>query len=172
MRRTARRCVTALFRSFGNLEVSVAFKRWLYRGGRPHTLAKVLNRGWAIVHSLGLFPNYLVTLEVVGRRSGKIISFPLAMTVWQGERYLVSMLGDEANWVRNIRAAGGKARLRHGISERVILKEVEVSQRAPILKAYLQIAPGARPHIPIDKDAPISEFEKIASRYPVFRVEV
>jgi hypothetical protein len=39
------------------------------------------------------------------------------------------------------------------------------------LKAYLQIAPGARPHIPIDKDAPISEFEKIASEYPVFKLE-
>jgi hypothetical protein len=43
--------------------------------------------------------------------------------------------------------------------------------RAPILKAYLQLAPGARPHIPVNKDAPVSEFEKIASKYPVFRLE-
>jgi hypothetical protein len=88
-----------------------------------------------------------------------------------GERYLVSMLGEETNWVRNVRASGGKARLRHGISEQVFLKEVDVSQRAPILKEYLQIAPGARPHISISKDAPVSEFEKIASKYPVFRLE-
>lgn len=93
------------------------------------------------------------------------------MTVLNGERYLISMLGEEVNWVRNIRAAGGKARLRHGTSEQVLLVEVEVGQRAPILKAYLQIAPGARPHLPIDKDAPISEFENIASLYPVFRLE-
>jgi hypothetical protein len=73
--------------------------------------------------------------------------------------------------VRNIQAAGGKARLRHGISEQVILKVVDVSQRAPILKAYLQLAPGARPHVSVSKDAPISEFEKIASKYPVFRLE-
>ncbi len=148
----------------------MAIKRWMYRGGRPNQLTKIINMGWAFLHSLGIFPNRFVTLEVVGRQSGKTISFPLAMTMINGEKYLVSMLGEEANWVQNIKAAGGKARLRHGISEQVILEEVDVKQRAPILKAYLQIAPGARPHIPISKDAPISEFEKIVSKYPVFRL--
>ena len=150
----------------------MAVKRWLYRNGRPNLLARILNRGWAIIHSLGIFPNWLVTLEVVGRKSGKMTSFPLAMTVMNGERYLVSMLGTETNWVQNIKASGGKARLRHGVSESVLLQEVDVSQRAPILKAYLQLAPGARPHVPISKDAPISEFEKIASKYPVFRLDI
>ena len=149
----------------------MAFKRWLYRGGRPNILAKIQNRGWAILHSLGIYPDRFVTLEVVGRKSGKLVSFPLAMTVMNGERYLVSMLGEETNWVQNVRAANGKARLVHGISEQILLKEVDISQRASILKAYLQIAPGARPHIPIRKDAPISEFEKIVSKYPIFRME-
>ena len=149
----------------------MAFHRWLYHEGHPNRLAKILNRGWAFVHSLGILPNYLVTLEVVGRQSGKTISFPLAMVVMNRQRYLVSMLGEEANWVRNVQAAGGKARLRHGVSEQVLLKEVAVSQRAPILKAYLQRAPGARPHIPVSKDAPVSEFENIAAQYPVFSVE-
>jgi hypothetical protein len=148
----------------------MALKRWMYRDGRPNALTKRINQFWAMLHSLGIAPNYFVTLEVVGRQSGKTIRFPLAMTVIHGERYLVSMLGTEANWVRNIQAAGGKARLIHGKSEEVLLKEVDVSQRAPILKAYLQIAPGARPHMAIDKDAPITEFEKIAPNYPVFRV--
>jgi hypothetical protein len=93
------------------------------------------------------------------------------MTVMNGERYLVSMLGEETNWVRNVRAAGGKARLGHGRSEQVLLEEVDVRQRAPILKKFLQHAPGARPHIPVDKDAPVSAFEKLASKYPVFRVQ-
>jgi hypothetical protein len=147
------------------------FKRWMYREGRPHTLAKISNRGWAILHSLGIFPDRFVTLEVVGRQSGKMISFPLAMVTMQGERYLVSMLGQEANWVQNVKAAKGRAKLHHGMNEQVLLEEVDVRQRAPILKAYLQIAPGARPHIPISKDAPVSEFEKIASKFPVFRLE-
>jgi len=143
----------------------------MYRDGRPHILAKILNRGWAILHSLGIWPNFLVTLEVVGRKSGKMTSFPLALTVMNGERYLVSMLGEETNWVRNVRAAGGKALLRHGISEQVLLEETDVRLRAPILKAYLQHAPGARPHIPVSKDAPIAEFEKISAKYPVFRLK-
>ena len=149
----------------------MALKRWMYRGGRPNQLTKMINQGWAFIHSLGILPNYLVTLEVVGRQSGKLISFPLAMTVMNGERYLVSMLGDNTNWVRNVRAAGGEATLRHGIREEVWLEEVDVAQRAPIIKAFLRHAPGARPHIPVDKDAPIAEFEKIAARYPVFLVK-
>lgn len=148
----------------------MALKRWLYRGGRPNQLAKILNWGWGLIHSLGVAPNYLVTLEVAGRQSGKVISFPLAMTVMNGERYLVSMLGEETNWVRNVRAADGRARLRHGRTEQVLLEEVAAGQRAPILKAFLQHAPGARPHIPVDKDAPVADFERIAAQYPVFRV--
>jgi deazaflavin-dependent oxidoreductase (nitroreductase family) len=149
----------------------MALKRWMYRGGRPNSITRIINRGWAMLHSLGILPDYMVTLEVVGRKSGKMIRFPLAMTVMNGERYLVSMLGEETNWVRNVKAAGGKARLRHGISEQVILKEIDASQRAPILKTYLQHTPGARPHIPVSKDAPISEFEKIAPKYAVFKLE-
>jgi hypothetical protein len=148
----------------------MTLKRWLYKGGRPNAIAKVLNRGWAIIHSLGIFPNYMVTLDVVGRRSGKLISFPLAMLVINGERYLVSMLGENANWVQNIKAAGGKAIMRDGIREEVFLEEVDVPQRAEIIKAYLQIAPGARPHIPVDKDAPIAAFEEIAPKIPVFKI--
>ncbi len=143
----------------------------MYRGGHPNKLAKILNKGFSIFNLLGILPDYSVTLEVVGRQSGKKISFPLVMVMMNDERYLVSMLGEKANWVLNVKAADGKAVLRYGTNEQVLLKEVDVEQRAPILKAYLQIAPGARPHIPVDKDAPISEFEKIASEYPVFKLE-
>jgi deazaflavin-dependent oxidoreductase (nitroreductase family) len=147
-----------------------SFKRWLYRGGRPNLLARVMNRGWAAIHALGVAPNYLVTLEVIGRKSGRTISFPLAMTVIDGQRYLVSMLGAEAAWVRNLRAADGYAVLRHGKTEQVRLVEVPVEKRAPVLKAYLKIAPGARPHIPVDKDAPVEAFELVAGQHPVFQV--
>jgi len=149
----------------------MALKRWMYRGGRPNGITKIINNGWAFLHTIGLNPARFVTLEVPGRKSGKLIRFPLAMTELNGERYLVSMLGNEANWVQNVRAAGGKAMLRHGISERVLLKEVEVDQRAPVIQAFLRHAPGARPHIPVGKDAPLSEFEKIAPGYPVFQIQ-
>lgn len=146
------------------------FKRWLYQGGHPNTLARIINKGWEMIHSSGIAPNYLVTLEVVGRRSGRVISFPLAMVMLDGQRYLVSMLGNNATWVHNVRAAHGCATLRHGRTEQVQLEEVEVEQRAPILKAYLLLAPGARPHIPVDKNAPLREFEAIAPQIPVFHL--
>ena len=146
------------------------FKRWLYRGQRPHLIARALNRAWAVVHTMGIAPNYLVTLEVTGRKSRQIVSLPLVMAVVDGERYLVSMLGEDAQWVQNVRAAGGAAALRHGRSEEIQLAEVPANQRARILKEYLRRAPGARPHVPVNKDAPLAEFEKIAGAIPVFRV--
>jgi hypothetical protein len=144
--------------------------KWLYHGGRPNRVARVLNRCSAAIHALGVAPNYMVTLEVRGRRSGRRISLPLVMAVVDGERYLVSMLGAEVDWVRNVRAAGGIVTLRHGRREAVRLEEVPANQRAPVLKAYLKRAPGARPHLPVHKDAPLSEFEQVASEFPVFRV--
>ena len=146
------------------------FKRWLYTGNGPGALARLLNRAWAIAHARGIAPDYLVTLEVAGRRSGRTISFPLVMASVDGERYLVSMLGTEVAWVRNVKAAAGRAVLRHGRTEQVRLEELPPERRAPVLKAYLQRAPGARPHIPVAKDAPIQEFEVIAGQIPVFRV--
>ena len=143
----------------------------MYRGGRPNIMARVINSLTAQIHSTGISRDYLVTLEVIGRKSGKVISFPLAMAVVDGERYLVSMLGPEANWVQNLKSAGYQATLRHGITERIHLQEIEVAKRPPILKAYLKIAPGARPHIPVSMDAPPAEYEAVAADYPVFRVE-
>jgi hypothetical protein len=52
----------------------------------------------------------------------------------------------------------------------VRLEEVAPAARAPILQRYLQLAPGARAHVPVDPGAPLAEFERIASQYPVFRV--
>ena len=159
--------------AFGRYRVLLLWerlKRRLYRGGRPGPLARLLNRGFAIVHASGRAPNHWVTLEVVGRRSGRTISFPLVMAVLDGERYLVSMLGRDVAWVRNLKAAAGHAVLLHGGAEQVRLEELAIEKRAPVLKAYLQRAPGARPHIPVDKDAPLAEFETIAEQIPVFRV--
>ena len=152
------------------VKIEPVLRRWLYRGQRPNWIARILNRAWAAVVSSGVASRDYVTLEVIGRKSGRVVSFPLVMVIVSGERYLVSMLGENAQWVRNVRAAGGRAVLRRGGREEVQLEEISPDQRAPILKAYLQIATGARPHVPVDKDAPLAEFEKIAPTFPVFRV--
>ena len=145
-------------------------RRWLYRGQRSNWIARMLNRAWAAVVSSGVASNLYVTLEVTGRRSGRTVSLPVVVAVVEGQRYLVSMLGEHVHWVQNVRAAGGRAVLRSGGREEVHLEEVPADQRALILRAYLQRAPGARPHVPVNKDAPLAEFEKVATAFPVFRV--
>lgn len=145
-------------------------KRWMYRGQRPNWIARILNSPWAVIGSAGITPGYAVTLEVKGRKSGRTVSLPVVVAVVNGEWYLVSMLGEGTNWVQNVRAAGGRAVLRSGGREEVCLEEVPAEQRAPILKAYLQRAPGARPHMPVNKDAPLAEFSKVAGEFPAFRV--
>jgi hypothetical protein len=148
----------------------MGLQRWFYRGGRPNRLARLLDRVTAAVYARGVSPDYLVTLEVRGRRSGRTIRFPLVMVVLGGERYLVSMLGQNANWVGNARAAGGEVVLRHGRREEVRLEELAVDRRAPVLEAYLKRAPNARAHLPVSRDAPLTEFKRVAPRFPVFRV--
>ena len=146
-------------------------KRWIYRTGRAHFVARALNRIAAILYSAGILsPARAVTLEVTGRRTGRLISFPVVVAEYDHERYLVSMLGNDVNWVRNVRAADGHAVLRRGRREPVRLEEVEPAGRAPILRRYLAVAPGARPHLPVDQNAGLEEFERISTQFPVFRI--
>ena len=111
-----------------------------------------------------------MTLEVAGRHTGRLVSLPLVMAVVDGQRYLVSMLGSEAGWVHNVEAARGAVTIVHGRRERVRLLRVPIEERPRIIKAYLKRAPGARPHIPVDKDAPLDAFKEIAPTIPVYRV--
>ncbi len=144
--------------------------RAMYRGGRADATARRFARLWSAVFALGLVPKRWVTLEVAGRRSGRIVRFPLGMADWDGQWYLVPMLGGQCNWVQNVRAADGLVTLRHRRAVERQLVEVPVSERAPIIKRYLQQVPGARPHIPVGRNAALAEFEAISPRYPVFRV--
>ena len=142
----------------------------MYEGGRANAVARRYARFWVALLGCGLLPRRGVVLEVPGRNSGELRRFPLVEARIDRERYLVSMLGEECNWVRNVRAAGGVVKLRHGGVESVQLVEVPVEQRAGVIKKYVERAPGARPHIPVDRSADVSVFETIAARYPVFRI--
>jgi deazaflavin-dependent oxidoreductase (nitroreductase family) len=138
--------------------------------GHPNQLGRMLNRSWAMLHSAGLKADRLGTLEVAGRRTGRIISFPVVIADHEGDRYLVAMLGDRTDWVRNVEAAGGQAVLRHGRREEVHLELVAASARPPILRRYLEVAPGARPHFPLDRSSSAEAFAEVAARTPVFQV--
>ena len=79
--------------------------------------------------------------------------------------------GTYSDWVRNVRAAGGEAFIKRGRSRRVKLIEIPPEERAPIIKAWCQIATSGRRHLPIAHDAPVSAFEAIAADHPVFRID-
>ena len=146
------------------------FARWIYRGGHPNVVGRTLNRGWAWVHAMGIWPSRLATLEVVGRTSGRAISFPVVIAEVEERRYLVAMLGAETNWVKNVEAADGRAVLRHGRREEVTLEAVPVALRAPVVLRYSDVAPGGRPHLALPADATAQDLERLCARVPVFQV--
>jgi hypothetical protein len=152
--------------SKGNREARL---RALYADGRPTEKAKVIHRRF--IH--GPLPRLLpiaAVLQVRGRSSGNIVELPLAIIRFHGAWYLVSMLEGTSNWVENVRATNGQARLLHGRWRDVSLEEVPASERAPILKRYLVFAWSARAHFSINWRAPTEDFERIAPLHAVFRV--
>ena len=88
-----------------------------------------------------------------------------------GKDYLVSMLGPDSDWVKNVEAAHGDAVIRQGRRRSVRLVAVPPEQRAPILREYVRIASSGRRHFPLPVGAPLSDFEAIVERYPVYRID-
>jgi hypothetical protein len=89
----------------------------MYAGQRGNATARRYARFWSAVFAAGVVPGRWVTLEVRGRTSGRLVRFPLGYAELDGARYLVSMLGQECNWVKNVRAAKGHVTLRHRRAE-------------------------------------------------------
>jgi deazaflavin-dependent oxidoreductase (nitroreductase family) len=152
-----------------------------YQGGRPTRPGRSLNRAWSWLVSQGLTPERWpgtpaigpATLETTGRRSGVRRSNMVTWVEYEGERYFVSMLGGKTEWVRNVRTANGRAVLRHGIRTPVVLEEVAVGERAPIIRAWYQRTwASTRPHLRLEPKAGVEEFERIAANHPVFRIKV
>lgn len=146
------------------------FMRYFYRGWRPTPLGKFVNRTQVWWSGAGLPPHFQVVLEVRGRKSGDVRPLPVAIATVADERYLVSMLGNNAGWVRNVEAANGDAVIRHGRRRRISLVPVPVEERAPVIQEYVRIAQSGRKHFPVGVGAPLADFEAIADRYPVFRI--
>lgn len=138
---------------------------------QPGASTRVFNRAVAGLTRMGLSVWGSRVLAVRGRTSGEWRTTPVNPLTFQGERYLVAPRG-EAQWVRNIRVAGG-GELRMGRrAEPITVTEVADADKPPILRAYLTrwkleigvFFQGVGP------DAPDSRLAEIASGYPVFRI--
>jgi deazaflavin-dependent oxidoreductase (nitroreductase family) len=148
-----------------------AAMRLFYRDWRPTRVGRWVNRVQCWWSGAGLPPRLMAALEVRGRATGRRRSQVVVVVTLEGNRYLVSMLGPRSDWVKNVEAAHGDAVIRQGSRRRVRLVPVPPGQRAPVLREYVRVAPGGRRHFPVPVGAPLSEFEAIAERYPVYRID-
>ena len=106
-------------------------------------------------------------LSVAGRSSGVVRTTPVSLASVDGERYIVAAFAN-ANWVKNVRAAGEATLTWQGIDERVRLVELPVGEREPMLRAFLtQVRGGVR----FFGGRSDEEIVASAERYPVFRIE-
>jgi hypothetical protein len=147
------------------------YLRYFYKGWRPTRAGRIVNGAWAWLAGMGLTPSILLTLQVKGRTSGQLRTNVLVPVKVDGKRYLVSMLGEKSEWVRNIRAADGAAFIKRLRRRPIHLAEVLIAERSPILKEYCRVATSGRKHFPVPKDASLEAFAAIAGDYPVFRID-
>jgi F420H(2)-dependent quinone reductase len=132
-----------------------------------------------LITILGLSPKYVIILEVPGRQSGLIRRTTLVQADYNGRHYLVALAG-ESDWVRNVRAAGGRAVVGRRRRRAVRLAELPPMERAPVIRAYLLrsgrrpgsqlVATEARHYFGVGADATLEEIEEVAEHYPVFQI--
>lgn len=118
--------------------------------------------------------DFLRILRVHGRKTGRIYEIPVRIAIMNGQRYLMSMLG-ETQWVRNLRASHSAQLLAGRIVERIRVDEIEGEEKSAFLTWYCKhpkYEQRARYGLKADIEhlTPI-EIERLALLYPVFRLE-
>ena len=131
----------------------------------------VFNRTVAGLHRLGLGVQGSETLAVRGRKSGEMRTNPVNPFEIDGRTYLLSPRGT-TQWVRNLRAAGGKGELRSGRKVRHFhAEEVADSDKLPLLRLYMdKWSWEVKGFMGIDADAPDGELRRIAPDHPAFEL--
>ena len=147
------------------------YLRYFYRNRRPTRIGRLWNSAYAWVSGLGLLSRQLVTLQVKSRHDDQMANVILVAASYLGQRYLVSMLGNESEWVKNVRVAGGSAFIKRRRTTPIMLSEIPPEERPPILKAWSEQANSGRKHLTVSHDAPVSDFVAIANDHPVFRID-
>lgn len=132
----------------------------------------VFNRIVAGLTAAGLSVMGSRVLEVRGRKTGQLRRVPVNLLQHNGELYLVAPRG-ETEWVRNVRADGGRLSLVLGRRrQEMVAAEIEDENKVPILRDYLRrwkaevgvFFDGVGP------DSSDSEIAGIAGRHPVFQL--
>jgi deazaflavin-dependent oxidoreductase (nitroreductase family) len=130
----------------------------------------VFNRAVAFLTRRGLSVWGSRVLEVTGRRSGEPRRVPVNLLGFEGREYLVAPRG-ETEWVRNVRAGGGRLALLLGSrrDERTATELADADKPA-VLRAYLARwkAEVGVFFDGVSADSSDDELLAIAPRHPVF----
>lgn len=123
---------------------------------------------------LGVPLGLIHLLTVRGRKSGKLITTPLAVVVQEGKRYLIAPFGT-VNWVRNLRACSGEATLTRSRRTETI-RAIEQAPEAAALVLRESVRSGGalgfvRAYLNVTADSPLEEFEREVLTHPVFLLQ-
>jgi F420H(2)-dependent quinone reductase len=142
----------------------------------------------AVMRSLvnaGVRIGTFAVLTVPGRKTGRPVHVPLVVFPYAGNDHLVASYG-VVNWVRNLRAAGGRAELRRGqVTEKITAVELPAEQAGPVLSFSLHSGPPGiprlivrlfrrylvLPYLDVDMNSSADDFVRAARNHPVFRVQ-
>jgi deazaflavin-dependent oxidoreductase (nitroreductase family) len=139
--------------------------RWLKPANRIYKA--LLRRGLVIGKERA------VVLTVTGRTSGKPRSTPVTPMHIAGSRYVVAVYPG-ADWVRNVRADEAATVTEGRRSERVRLVELRPELAGPVLRLFPTQLPTGVAFVQrtgLVSDGSPDEFEALAGRLPVFRVD-
>src|SRR5215471_12910605 len=132
---------------------------------------KPANRLIILLNRLGISFGTMHILSIPGRKTGKMRSTPVSVLQVNGQRYILT--GLETGWVKNARAAGWGLLSYGRKKEQVVLVELPVEERPPILREFpTQVPHGVQYfekllNIPGDPEA----LAAAAPRCPVFRLD-
>jgi deazaflavin-dependent oxidoreductase (nitroreductase family) len=137
---------------------------------RPSLAARIVNRlyGWITSIGFGLPNSYL--LQVSGRKTGKIRSVAVNVLSYNGKLFLVATRG-HTQWSRNALVNRNVSLKRGRLRTQFRLRVVLDAEKPKILKAYLnRFRRMSGRFFPIPASAPSSALASIAARYPVFEL--
>jgi deazaflavin-dependent oxidoreductase (nitroreductase family) len=154
---------------------------------KPYRVGLFVRANNAVMRSLiraGVRIGTFAVLRVPGRKTGRPVDVPLVVFSHDGNRYLVASYGI-VHWVRNIRAADGRAQLRRGRAvEQITATELPPDQAGLVLRSSLLNGPPGiprpivrifrrffvLPYLDVEMNSPDDDFVRSAVGHPVFRV--
>jgi deazaflavin-dependent oxidoreductase (nitroreductase family) len=137
---------------------------------RPSFPARIVNRlyGWITSIGFGLPNSYI--LQVSGRKTGKIRPVAVNVLSYNDKLFLVATRG-HTQWSRNALANRNVTLKRGRLRTQFRLRVVLDAEKPKILKAYVnRFHRMSGRFFPIPSSAPSGAFAPIAARYPVFEL--